>query len=375
MFTRHLASAFFLTSSTLFALAVAPGCGSSSEGGGPPAVQPPPAEVDGGSEAGTNDGGAIALGPCPAIEQGLVSLEDAPLALATDAMSVYWISSRIEGAGSVSEVRRAPLAGGTAETVRTTTRQPGALAVASGTLYWVERAEGAAPAELRARAASGDQRVVATFAGALGEIDTFALAVDASNAYVLFKQFGGASFDYVVRVVPLAGGSSVVVATDSRPYGSDARALVLSGGDLFWGFTAGDLLRARASDRDGTAKVIFSDVAGLDAWAPTDSEIYFAQGGVLRQMTRDGGGRKEGPAAADTYRTLLSSGASLAWGAKSSSGTETIRVMRRDGSVCLAATSDVKSVFSLAIADDKLFFANTATRSAGGSVRWARLPK
>jgi len=306
-----------------------------------------------------------------------VTTEEAPLGLVADDANVYWVASRIEGASSVSEVRRASLDGGSVETLRTTTRQPAALALVKGTVYWVEVAEGASRAELRAQDAAGGQRTVATFDPTFGEVDPFGLAVDATTAYVVFQRFGGAGFDYDVRAVPLGGGPSTVVATDTRPFGSDVRALALEGTELFWGFTAGDLLRANASDRDATAKVVLSVPAtGLDAFAVSADALITVRGGVLYRKPRRDGEEVELASNTDAYRTVVPlSGAAVAWGAKSASGTETIRVRRRDGSVCLVATTDVKSVFSIAASKDKIFFANTATKAAGGAVRWARLPE
>jgi hypothetical protein len=360
------------------------GCGASSSAEPDPVVPAPDASAQ--TEAGVVDGGASdtetadaakggQLGPCPAAQEGLISLDEAPLGLVTDETHVYWISSRLEGAGAVQEVRRAPLGGGTVETLRTTTRDPATLTKGNGKIYWIEGATGAANAELYAWDAPGGAKPIAVFAAALGTPDTFVLGIDPDNAYVLFQQFGGSGFGYVLRAVPLNGGATAIVTKNTLPFGSRARDLVVGGPDVFWGFTGGILLRADKTARNATPSTILNDASGLDAWTVRTDDVVFGQNGVMRRVPRTGGSPSDEFPGSDVYRTVLAVGDMLIWSTRDQAGAEQLRARRRDGSICVIATEDVKSVFALTATNDTAFFANTATKAAGGAVRWARLPK
>jgi hypothetical protein len=329
----------------------------------------------GASDAAAPDAAAAPLGPCPAVQEGLISLDEAPLGLVADETHVYWISSRIEGASSVQEVRRAPLGGGAVETLRTTSRDPATLAKGNGKIYWIETASAGTSAELYAWDATSGTKAIATLGAGLGTPDTFVLGVDATYAYVLFQQFGGSGFGYALRAVPLAGGATAIVAKNTLPFGSRARDLVVSGPEIFWGFTSGILLRTDTAARNAAPSTVLAEPNGIDAWTLRADDVVFGQGGAMRRVPRAGGAPTDDFAGSEVYRTVLATGDMLVWSTRDHAGAEQLRARRRDGSICVIAATDVKSVFSLTATQDTAFFANTATKVAGGSVRWARLPR
>ena len=75
------------------------------------------------------------------------------------------------------------------------------------------------------------------------------------------------------------------------------------------------------------------------------------------------------------YRGLARDGERIAWGERSHDGAERIRLRAEDGSSCVVATDDVISVLDVRLAGDALYWANTASRSAGGAIWAARLTR
>jgi hypothetical protein len=366
--------------SAVLVLATLAACGS-------PAPESPASEtprLDGGSggndaaagDAGEPDATPVPLGPCPQPEEGLVGLEDAPLSAATDATHVYWVTSVMQRDGTyLREVRRALKVGGAPETLVSTPRDIAVVAARGGIAYWSEAGDVAGPASVRAWDASG-VRTVATFDPQLGTLDPFAFAIDDARSYVLLRRAGaGGAFTYTVWTTPLSGGTNEAVAKNSLDLGGSVRALSVEGSDVFWGFSSGFLFRADRAGRSATATQVLNEMDGLDAWAVRATDVAFAQNGGLFSVSKTGGATTALPGILQIYRTMLQSPVGLVWGARSPSGVEEIRLLRRDSSVCTLATTDVKSVFSMATDGDKVFWTNTATRAAGGAVRWARLPK
>jgi hypothetical protein len=73
------------------------------------------------------------------------------------------------------------------------------------------------------------------------------------------------------------------------------------------------------------------------------------------------------------YRAIAKQGPLLAWGERTHDGTERLRARAQDGSLCVVATDDVVSVLDLRFDGDRLLWANTASRAAGGGVWAARM--
>lgn len=383
MHRRTLSLAFF--GALTFALSTTVACGSADESTPPPSTDAggdegwPHEEGDGGAGDATKpnaDAAVAPLGECPAIDEGLVALEDAPLSVRVDATHVFYTTSTPQGAGFLREVKRAPKAGGAPEVLASTTRDMAAIALGNDTVYWLEPADGGAQATLRATSkGSAAARTVTTFAANLGTVDPFALAVDETNAYVLFRSFSGGKFAYSVQAAPLTGGAPTRVASHTLEAGTDVRSLELVGDDLYWGFSGGRLFHAKRTDKSANAELLVDETDGIDAYTIGATDVVFAQNGDLFKVPRAGGTKGTLAANARAYRSAVALTSGVAFSTRDVSGAEDVRVVRRDGSLCRVAQTDVKSVFSMASDGDRVFWTNTATRAAGGAVRWGRLPK
>ncbi|MFO0644549.1 MAG: hypothetical protein U0183_35345 [Polyangiaceae bacterium] len=372
---RSFALGLVLSSATL-----AFACGSEvpPPGGTPPSLDA--SAVDSGNadavvpdDARSEDGGvadAAPLPPCPAVDEGLVSLEDAPLGLRVAGDAVYWVSSRPDGAGFVREVRRS-VRRQAPETLASTGRDVGAVAVAAERVLFAEPASGAEPARLRG-VEGGQVRTVATLDASLGEIDPFAIEADTKFAYLLARGAGG-TFRYSVLAVDLATGSVDRVGGYTLPVGTTARAMVADGPDLVFGYTSGFVFRTAASARGTALRPLVDEAMGVDAFSVGTAGLYYASEGAVRLAPRAGGTPISVTLPVRAYRTVLAHGGALIVGARDGSGVESIHELRTDGTSCLLASTGVVSVFSMGTDGTYVYFTNTATRAAGGAVRFARL--
>lgn len=382
---RTLSLTFF--ASLALALSSTAACGSAdatvpsdSADGGADALAPIQDPIpDGGPKDATpapTDGAMVPLGECPAVDEGLIALEDAPLSVRVDATHVFYTTSTPQGGGYLREVKRAAKSGGAPEVLASTTRDVAAIALGKDTVFWLEPADGSGQAALRATAkATAAPRTVATFAANLGTVDPFALAVDDMFAYVLFRVIGGVTAAYSVQAVPLAGGAPVAVASHTLDVGTNVRSLELVGDDLYWGFSGGWLFHAKRTDRGAKAAPLLDEADGIDAYTIGATHVVFAQSGDLFKLPRAGGTKSTLTASARAYRSAVALASGVAFSTRDVSGAEDVRVVRSDGSLCRVGQTDVKSVFSMASDGERVFWTNTATRAAGGAVRWGRLPR
>lgn len=324
-------------------------------------------------DARVDDGGVADAGPlppCPGVDEGLVSLEDAPLGLRVAGDAVYWVSSRPDGAGFVREVRRS-VRRQPPETLASTARDVGAVAVASERVLFAEPAAGSEPARLRVVEA-GQVRTVATIDASLGEIDPFAIEADTKFAYLLARGAGG-TFRYSLLAVDLATGGVERVGGYTLPVGTTARVMVTDGPDLVFGYTSGFVFRAAASARGAALRPFVDEAMGVDAFSVGAPGLYYASEGAVRLVPRAGGTPTSVALPVRAYRTVLAHGGALIVGARDGSGVESIHELRTDGTSCLLASTGVVSVFSMGTDGTYVYFTNTATRAAGGAVRFARL--
>lgn len=342
-----------------------------------------PAAGGAGAAGAGGAGGAAGTGgvaPCPlSPEVGTLSDEDAPLSLAVDASHVYWTSAEPDGMGGyVHRIRRAPKAGGPAEDFADADGETGAVALTADRVVWVEGPPGGtgsgSSAVKSAPKAGGAPSVVATFSPTQGTADVFSLAVDDAAAYVLLKKFG-ATFRYTAFRAPLSGEKGGAVATHTLPVGTDARSMLVDGGDVLWAFLSGWVYRAPTTATGGPDVLPVLDVVdGVDGWTVRGDDILFLTGGSIRRVPRTGGEASDVLPGVDAWRALAAGPDVVAWGARDHTGKESIHARRAGGEACLLVTEGVVSVYSTAIDGDRLYWTNTARKKAGGAVRWVRLP-
>jgi hypothetical protein len=342
------------------------GAGGTSQGGA----------GSGGEIQGGEAGGAGAVG-CPSeAEQGILSEEDAPLSLVADATHLYWASAIPSAEGYVHEIRRAPRAGGPAETVATAEGVVGAVALTSDRVLWLEVAsEGLGPSSLLSVPKSGGSPLtLSTFTSAQGPSDVYALQASETDAFLLFRQFGN-EFRYSIRRVPLAGGKGKEIAWHTLPVGIDARSMILDGKNLYWAFLSGWIFQASSdATTSQEATLILDEPAGVDGWALRGDRLLFLSAGDLWSLPRSGGERALEHGAAEGFRALGASSSWVVWGARDHLGTEQIRAKTASGELCTLATEGVVSAYSSLIDGDRFFWTNTASKAAGGAVRWVKLP-
>lgn len=342
-------------------LMLVPACGSGNTSGGVPI-----------GDAGPSDSGEVV--GCPETpEVGVVSEEDAPLSLAIDATHIYWTAAEPDGSGGyVHRIRRAAKSGGAAETFAQADGETGAVALTRDVVVWVEGTPGGSGASaVRMSPKSGGAVTdVARFTAAEGTLDVFSLQVSETDAFVLQKRFA-ADFRYAVLRVPFSGDGPEEVAVHSLPIGTDARSMVLDDGTVFWAFLSGWIYGAQAAGVAGADAVPLLDVAeGVDGWTVRGSEVLFLSSGSVWSTSRAGGALSEAVHDVSAYRALATTAAWVVWGARDHAGSETIRGRKSAGEVCTLVTEGVVSAYSTAVDGDRVYWTNTASKTAGGAVRW-----
>lgn len=357
------------------------GAGGANPNAGGAGSEGPGAGAAGAGVAGTNPGGqgggAGAPVQCPAkAEQGILSEEDAPLSLAVDSTHLYWASAIPSAGGYTHEIRRAPIAGGAAETLATAEGVVGAVALTSDRVFWVEVAsEGLGPSSLQSVLKSGGAaETISTFTSAQGQSDFYTLQVNEQDAFLLFRQFGN-EFRYSVRRVPLEGGKGKEIASHTLPVGIDARSMILDGNDLYWAFLGGWIFHTTGdATTSQEAALLLDEPEGVDGWTLQGSQLLFLSAGGLWSMPKTGGERTLIQGGADGFRALSASSSWVVWGTRDHNGIEQIRARAASGEVCTLVTEGVVSAYSSLLDGDRFYWTNTASKAAGGSVRWVKLP-
>lgn len=309
-------------------------------------------------------------------EQGILSEEDAPLSLVADDTHLYWASAIPSAGGYIHEIRRAPKAGGLAETVAVAEGVVGAVALTSDSVIWVEVAsEGLGPSSLQSIPKSGGEPLtIATFTGAQGQSDVYSLQANEQDAFLLFRQFGG-EFRYSVRRVPLSGGKGKEIAFHTLPVGVDSRSMILDGSDLYWAFLGGWIFHTESGAATSQeAGLLLDEPEGVDGWVLRGDQLLFLSAGGLWSMPKAGGERMLIEGGAEGFRALSASAGWTVWGARDHNGAEQIRAKAASGEVCTLVTEGVVSAYSSLLDEDRFYWTNTASKSAGGSVRWVKLP-
>jgi hypothetical protein len=204
--------------------------------------------------------------------------------VAADATYAYWTASVAAPAGGSSgSLDRAPLAGGTAETIATGQNSPSGIAIDSANAYFAAAASGSPNGNVMKAPLDGGAPVVLAMGG-----QPDSLAVDSTTVYWADVGFG------TIQSVPIAGGSSATVAL-AQP---DPTGIAVLDGEAFWVTGGGNVV---AATTDGGAPTSLATGQSSPTAIAVDAvDVYWANAGTcpddggpcdgsIMKVGRDGG--------------------------------------------------------------------------------------
>jgi len=284
-------------------------------------------------------GGGCSDGVCGPIPTVLASGLDSPFAIALDASSIYVTEYRDGG-----RILRFPIAGGPEVELATNQARPRAIAVDASSVYWANEAGSVMKAAL-------DGSAVVELAANLAE--PYALGISDSDAY--FTTHTGNE----VLSVPLAGGSTTVVAPDQY----DPHGIFVDGTNLYW--TTNETVRSITLG-GGAVVPLASGLDEVHQIAASGTYVYFSTeslGEVLRVPI--GGGAVAVVSSGHQYIEGIAADAGAVYFADSSAGS-VLRVAG-DKLSSLASAQDGPSMLALDAA--YVYFTN----NGDGTIK--RVPK
>ncbi len=347
-------------------LAVA-ACGVSSPSATNADAGSPPA--DRASPAGAADAGLLdAALPPPAEREcartgapkDVSSSEEAPLSLVAEAAHLYWISA----AGGTFRVRRASKDGdGEVETLLETTEELGSMALVGGKL--VMASKGIAGEVFTVDVGTRKRSRLARSPAAL-ELDAFGVTADDQHAYVVAHDT--AAFVEVVLRVPLGGGPAKELGRVSLPFDETVKGAIVDGAHVYWALSAGRIFRLGKA-QPGTVETFVNDSAGLSAFAITESDVLYASSAMdttVFRVPKSGASKKSIVAHTGARFAIAGTTNEVVY----ATAADELRRVALDGTNDRQITSfGVRSCGSILVDGAEVFFANTATARAGGSVR------
>lgn len=314
--------------------------------------------MDAGAEGGGPGGARTCVRGIDPID--ISGAEEAPKALLSDGTSMYWLTS----ASGKFALRRAPMAGGTPpESLLETSDVIASMALAQGRFVLASAGKGGEVftfdpgTKERKRLAKSPEGV---------ELDAFGVAADDTYAYVIGHETQ--QIAEVLLRVPLSGGEMVQLARIKLSFDQDVKGLVLDETYAYWATASGYIMRS-ARVEGSKVETVVDDVNGLSAFALGPEHIFYLAASEHTAVVRV-------PKAGGTPLTLAEhTGArfGLAVGSDSlvyASSNDYLHRIGFDGADDRVITSGgVVSCGSIHIEGAEVFFANTATAAAGGSVR------
>jgi hypothetical protein len=332
------------------------------------------------SAGGAAGSSAAPLAGCPSFTVEKLADDDAPLGLLAAGQDVFWAAAApvAGGTGYEHRLRRAPRGGGEVVTLYTSQAEFAALGEHGDEVVFLEVDLEASTSRLLAvPKAGGEAREIATLTKLYERVDRFGFAVDQGAAYGIGVNFEADAFIHEVFRIDLADGSVRSLATFALNFVSDVRALSVTDEAIALAYTGGDLYRLPRETSAAPAPILFdlapawTSTHGVDGLVGVGAETLVLSNGVVRRIDATG---NQTPVVEDTdaYRALAQQGPLVAWGERSHDGIERLRARAEDGSLCVVATTNVVSVLDLRFDGDRLFWANTASREAGGGVWSAR---
>lgn len=354
------------------ALGAGVACGSSGSAE-PPAAGPGADAGADGSGSGSVDAGADGAGPAPrACDRSgppidVSAVEEAPLSLVADAARIYWISAD----GVKFRVRAATKTDPAANvsTVLETTDEVGAMTLVGGRLVLSSR--GASGQVFTLDPATGERKRLAGAPAGL-ELDAFGVAADATTAFVVAHETS--SLSEVLLQVPLTGGKLTELARIKLPFDQTLKGATADATHVYWALSSGLVMRA-AKGAPGAVETVVDDRDGLSAFVVTDSEIVFASGSMTTPIVRTP--KAGGPKTTIVEHTGARYGLTVVGRdvVYATANDDLRRVSLGGGDDKQIAASGVRSCGSILLDGAEVFFANTATAKAGGSVRAVCLPR
>lgn len=303
--------------------------------------------------------------PCEPGVRDVAVPEDAPYRLLVANGYVYWTSARLDGP---KRVRRASIEAGVVETVGETTRELGSLAVdGDGAIYWVEATAGTNAGAIMVARPGNQPTPLYSVAGGL---DAFGVAIDDTDVYWVVHG-RGSSFTQTVFHGPKTGGTAAALGSVSMPSSDQSiGSMTTGGGFVYW--SNGANLISRLPREGGTPVTVLDDPDGVAAFVVDD--------GIAFAIVRDASSSIVRVDATTTppTRTTVTSGHAARWslaldGERLFAATSDDRVISlptSGGEPSVEVSENVRTAGGLAIAGDRLYWANTATAEAGGAVRW-----
>ncbi len=300
----------------------------------------------------------------PACEPGvhdLVAPEDAPYRLQVAGEWIYWNTAVLDGP---KRIRRAPRAGGAIETLVETTRELGAFAVDSdGAMYWVEVATTGAGQVMLQRPGQVAQPLYTIPTG----LDAFAVAIDGTSVYWVVHGEAANGYTETVFGGVKSGGAAVMLGSVTLAFDQSLVAMAADGAGVYWGLGAG--LVYRVARTGGTPTAVVDELDGIGAFAVADGAVYAIVRDAASSVIRvDGAGRGVVMANGQARWALgIADGRAYA----STADDRILSAPITGGQVRIEQADGVRSAGGLAFDGDHLYWANTATRTADGAVRWA----
>lgn len=312
---------------------------------------------DGSGDGSTDDPFACTSGVVPT---DLSPSEDAPKSLVADDAYVYWLNS----GGGTFTLRRAPKRRDRpAETLLETKEVIASMAQTGGRLVLVA---GGKSGEVFTFDPTTKERTKLAKAPAGIELDAFGVAADASFAYVIGHET--AAVAEVLLRVPLTGGTFETLARIELPVDQDVKAARVDGTHVYWGIASGYIMRA-AKAAAGVVETIVDDEGGVSAFDLGANDLFYiasTEHSAIVRVPKSGGA---------PVTIIEHTGARFAIAVSDrdvvyATASDIVHRIDPDGSNDRAITaSGVVSCGSLLPQGDRIFFANTATIAAGGSVR------